>query len=351
MADQDAQLRRRRERDAAVAGWAPPPPDASRIATPHGDGLVFESTEPERTEEFLATAFGLPLKIKGDRDNYRFRLARLGSGPFQISTIDHTPTAEARADAMPDHLAVVRMHRGVRTNVDIDDHLSPGDVSLHAQPGHPVRTRLAAARYTAVFISTLAAADAAPIRPDDRLGPLRFDSLRPTHPAASRRWLQAVDYVTENLKSYPEAMSEPLLLGAATRLLAATLLTTFPNTWIAEPHHQDRIDATPTTLSRAIAFIDTNADADIGIVDIARACHVTIRAVQLAFRRHRETTPTAYLRRVRLERAHEQLRVANSHDDTTIRQVAARWGFADPSRFAALYRRTYAELPSDTLRT
>jgi transcriptional regulator GlxA family with amidase domain len=115
-------------------------------------------------------------------------------------------------------------------------------------------------------------------------------------------------------------------------------------------HHQDRVDATPTTLTRAIAFIDANPDLDIGVVDIARAAHVTVRAVQLAFRRHLDTTPMAYLRRVRLDRAHEQLRAASPDDGTTITQVAARWGYPDPSRFTARYRRAYGQPPSHTLR-
>jgi transcriptional regulator GlxA family with amidase domain len=116
-----------------------------------------------------------------------------------------------------------------------------------------------------------------------------------------------------------------------------------------EPHHQDRTDATPTALARAIAFIDINADIDISIIDIARAACVSVRAVQLAFRRNLDTTPTAYLRRVRLARAREALVAAGPQDGTTVTQTAARWGFADPSRFAAAYRIAYGELPSHTL--
>jgi transcriptional regulator GlxA family with amidase domain len=45
-----------------------------------------------------------------------------------------------------------------------------------------------------------------------------------------------------------------------------------------------------------MTFVDDNAHRDISITDIASAVHVTIRAAQLAFRRHLSTTPTAYLR-------------------------------------------------------
>ncbi len=318
---------------------------------PDDRGVVFESTDPARTEAFLAAAFGTTTKISGDHHNFWYQLSRLGSGPLQLNAVDHVATTEFRADPLPDALAVVRMRRGARTNLYLDDHLVPGDLSLHAQPGQPCHTRLTSSRYSAVVLPIHAAAEAARNRPEDeQRHQLRFHSLRPANPAAARRWLHAVDYVTTNLRAFPEAMSGSLLSGAATRLLAATLLTSFPNTWITEQHHQDRTDATPTTLARAIAFIDTNADLDITVVDIARVAHVSVRAVQLAFRRNLNSTPMAYLRRVRLERAHQELRAAKSHDDTNIARVAAQWGFADPSRFTALYRRTYGQLPSHTLR-
>ena len=54
--------------------------------------------------------------------------------------------------------------------------------------------------------------------------------------------------------------------------------------------------------------------------------------------------------RVRLDRAHEQLRHASPGEGASVTQIAAHWGFADSSRFAALYRATYGQLPSQTLR-
>ena len=143
-------------------------------------------------------------------------------------------------------------------------------------------------------------------------------------------------------------VAHPLVAGNAARLLVATALATFPNTALTEPTIEDRHDAHPATLRRAIAFIEGNADCDISVADIARAAHVTTRAVQLAFRRHLETTPSAYLRRLRLQHAHDQLREAVP-GTITVSAVAARWGFLNPSQFAAHYRTAFAELPSRTL--
>ena len=109
--------------------------------------------------------------------------------------------------------------------------------------------------------------------------------------------------------------------------------------------------ASPITLRRAVAFIDDNAELDLTVSDIARAASVTPRALQLAFRRHLDTTPLRHLRRVRLARAREDLLSATAGDGHTVTAIAYRWGFPSPSRFAEEYRATYGDLPSNTLRS
>ena len=133
------------------------------------------------------------------------------------------------------------------------------------------------------------------------------------------------------------------------RLLAATVLTAFPNTALTDPAIEDRRDAHPATLRRAVAFIDEHAHTDITTADITTAASVTIRAVQLAFRRHLDTTPTGYLRQVRLGHARHDLLAAHPVRDS-VTAVAYRWGFPSPSRFAAYYRAAYGVLPGNTLR-
>lgn len=69
-----------------------------------------------------------------------------------------------------------------------------------------------------------------------------------------------------------------------------------------------------------------------------------------SFRRHFGTTPTGFLRRVRLERAHQDLRAADPSSGDTVSAVAARWGFGHAARFTGCYREQYGVLPSRTLR-
>jgi transcriptional regulator GlxA family with amidase domain len=105
----------------------------------------------------------------------------------------------------------------------------------------------------------------------------------------------------------------------------------------------------PPMLRRATTFIHDNAHSDIGLADIAAALGVTPRSVQYMFRRHLGTTPLEYLRRVRLDRAHRDLKAADPSVDT-VTAIAGRWGFSHPGRFSVAYKQLFGTPPSQTLR-
>jgi transcriptional regulator GlxA family with amidase domain len=104
------------------------------------------------------------------------------------------------------------------------------------------------------------------------------------------------------------------------------------------------------TLERALEFVERRAGLDTHVADIAEMAGVTVRAVQLAFREHLDTTPTAYMRAIRLQHAHRQLLDSSPGDGITVSRTAVDWGFANPSRFAAYYRAAYGRPPGQTLR-
>jgi AraC-like DNA-binding protein len=181
----------------------------------------------------------------------------------------------------------------------------------------------------------------------DRRWPRVPLSVGPTREGA-QLWRAAARFV-DNLLNQQYAATAPLVVGPAIRLLGATVLDGFGAATDTTPTSVDRHDAHSETLRRAVAFIEAHPDLDLSVGDIGRAACVTPRAVQLAFRRHLDTTPMAYLRQVRLDRAHHELLVADP-GSTTIRTVAARWGFSSPAYFATAYRAMYGCRPSDTLR-
>lgn len=175
--------------------------------------------------------------------------------------------------------------------------------------------------------------------------PIAFIGYTPVSWRAGQLWRSTIEYA-QTLASQPDLT--PLVAAGAARLLAATALATFPNNAALEPTIEDRRDAHPRALRRAIEFIESEPDRPITVADIASAAYVTPRALQLAFRRHLDTTPMAYLRRVRLDRAHADLQAADPSEDTVM-SIAARWGFANAGRFAAHYKHAYGKAPYVTL--
>ncbi|MFG2267157.1 helix-turn-helix domain-containing protein [Streptomyces sp. NPDC048720] len=147
----------------------------------------------------------------------------------------------------------------------------------------------------------------------------------------------------------PGMADQPLVVSTAARRLAASVLSAFPDTATAAPPGADGADAHPAMLRRALAYIDDHAARPVTVAEIARAARVTVRGLQYAFRRHLDTTPLAHLRRVRLAHAHHDLLAADPADGATVTDIAARWGFHHPGRFASVYRGIYRRPPRVTL--
>jgi AraC-like DNA-binding protein len=232
------------------------------------------------------------------------------------------------------HLAAGRL---CYTSDGEERRLGAGDVFLTVHPDSP---------YTATAENPLASMVVLSQTVVDEVAEdVRFTGCRPLSSRAAAAWRSTCVLLHDEL--LPVFGSNPLVVANATRLLVATTLATFPNTGLVDPTAADRRDARPQALRRAMTFIEDNAASEITAADIARAARVSIRAMQLAFRRHLDTTPMAYLRSVRLSCAHRDLKAANG----SVTAIAARWGYARPSVFAAHYRAAYGVSPSQTLRS
>jgi AraC-like DNA-binding protein len=225
-----------------------------------------------------------------------------------------------------------------------------GDVYLASQPLHGRTSMFRGGEHEQVVIDPALISQVAETAPNRAPAAVRFTGYEAVSTQAAHMWKSSYAYVRDMALVRPGTAGHPLVAANMARLLAATALTTFPNDSLSEPTIQDGHDGSPATLRRAVAFIDEHAHEGITTADIAAAAYVTIRAVQLAFRRHMNCTPTAYLRRVRLDHAHRYL-IAADPERESVTAVAYRWGFTNLSRFAAAYREAYGTLPSHTLRS
>lgn len=309
----------------------------------------FVTTDPEEGRARVAEAYAdSRLTVHGCVEDFHFEQTRCDLGQMRLDTFGNSLVTDYVIEPL-EQVLLVRMLDG---SMDLETdgthrRLGPGDVALMARPDLDYASHLDGARMQLVgfdvdFFDSV-----------DGPGGVGRLGYAPLTPEQARPWVHAHDYVSRVVAD-PIGGSSPLVLGAAARLLAAATLTAFGAPEPAEDTSAlapwDRADATPATLRRAVAYLEANPDLDLGVTEVATACHVSVRALQLAFRRHLDTTPMAYLRAVRLDRVHAELRDADPDGDITVTQVAARWGVLGTGRFSAQYREAYGELPSDTLR-
>jgi AraC-like DNA-binding protein len=312
----------------------------------------FDTDEPEIAIEVLTEVYAdMALTLSDDDAAFRLALERFDAGPFHLDEMRIGARARFGFESEEEFFIgrVVEGRLGVREHGWSEDELfQPGEIALIGRPGVETETEVDSFAQKVTTLRAAAVREAAGLDPDAEL-PV-FTSPRPISPQRARTWRRARDFVSNMLEVDPDVAAAPLVIGSANRMLAGLLLATFPNRTTAPPLRRDDHDARrPGTVHRAIAFIESNADMDIDIGDIAAAAEVSRRAIQLAFRRHLDTTPTAYLRRVRLDFAHAEL-IAGSPAELTVTEVAYRWGFSSPSRFAERYRVAYGISPSETLR-
>jgi AraC-like DNA-binding protein len=179
---------------------------------------------------------------------------------------------------------------------------------------------------------------------------LRFESITPVSAAAGAQWARMALFICRQLITSGITEISPLVAHNMTRLAAATMLEAFPNTTMTASYIPGPGQVAPSAVRRAAAFMYAHAGRPVTVAEVAGAAGVSVRALQYAFRSHYGITPTGYLRRVRLERAHRLLQTADPAAGMTVAEAARRWGWANQAKFAAAYRAQYGVPPSHTLR-
>ncbi|MEV0248776.1 AraC family transcriptional regulator [Nocardia sp. NPDC050712] len=178
----------------------------------------------------------------------------------------------------------------------------------------------------------------------------RFTGLAPADPQRERFWSRLFDLTHHELTAGGSPVLTELVVQNLTRSLAAAALAVFPNTTM-DLHLQPGPGAVGSpALQRAVDYLHANPAQPITVSELAGHAGTSVRALQHAFQNHYDTTPLGYLRRLRLDRAHQDLCAAEPSDGLTVALVAARWGFSHQGRFAQLYTEKFGHSPKQDLR-
>ncbi len=104
----------------------------------------------------------------------------------------------------------------------------------------------------------------------------------------------------------------------------------------------------PKSVRTVLELLDAESEAVLTISELAAEAGISMRALELAFRKEFDTTPRDYVFQSRLRRAHEELTRA-APGATTVTDVAVKWGFGHVGRFARRYRESFGVNPSNAL--
>ena len=325
-------------------------------------------------ESFEATGGQLPVKrlslVTREESEATALIEQLYSGLRLRIAAQQTATDFAARSASVDSIRAERLRNAMRFtselepftalsagvvlngHVGLDDgrtalRLGRGDVLLHRMDT-PVTSEMVDMDVAMLTLPLEAVASLAETMTGIAPGDLRFTATTALTPELSRYFADVVTFIHRQLISTDVDTLSPLMAEQLLHLAASALLMTFPNTAMVLDRlpRPGRVPA--PVLRRAIAYIEEHADRALTVGGIARAVGVSPRALQAAFARE-GTTPMTYWRRERLQRAHDDLTTGDPTAGTTVAEVATRWGFGHPGRFARLYATAYGRSPSTTL--
>ncbi|MBZ6076462.1 AraC family transcriptional regulator [Microvirga puerhi] len=177
---------------------------------------------------------------------------------------------------------------------------------------------------------------------------LNLETCVPLGTGSGHSWLRTVQHASAEL-SYPD--SPIRYVPAAWQHLEHLLFTSF---LLGHRHNyseallQPQPAAVPFYVKRAEAYIEAYFAEPLSLADIASHAGISARSLQNGFQNFRGMTPMAFLRSVRLQKAHHTLRVADP-TVSTVAEIAFACGFTHMGEFGTAYRRTFGATPRQTL--
>lgn len=179
--------------------------------------------------------------------------------------------------------------------------------------------------------------------------PLEFETELSLTGAGGQSILHALRMIDAAAAQVDGPLGHPLAAQRLEQMLIQALL-------FAQPHNHTALLSRPSPaagrrpVSRAVELLRSDPGHPWTVAELAAEVSMSVRSLQEGFRRSLDTTPMAYLRGLRLERAHDELSAAEP-GTVSVTEVATRWGFVHLGRFAAAYSSAYGEPPSATLRS
>ncbi|MET0418085.1 MAG: AraC family transcriptional regulator [Actinoplanes sp.] len=292
---------------------------------------------------------GVELRMQSVAGRFTYREESVDLGPLLLSRMQYGAAVEIHLAPLTDLMFIAVVGGTVETRDGRERaRTGPGEVLLH-RTGRPLINNCQQFDLYTINLDSRLVTEAAIERTGIDPRDFRFDAMTPVSNELGTFWHNTTTHLYRLFTGPPEPLRSPLVIRAAVDLATSAALATFPNSAMTMSHRPEASPLPAGPVRRAVSFIETHPGEAVTTSQIADAARVTPRALQAAFRRHLDTTPMAYLRRTRLDRAHQDLLKADPTRGDTVAASAHRWGYLHTGRFAADYRAVYGRSPNDTL--
>jgi AraC-like DNA-binding protein len=313
----------------------------------------FRTRSPEQAIQLCETAY-YPhrLGLLGPSQGFGFAQRVTQVGPITVGDITYATDValgfdENRASyhvLVPLQGWLESQHRGQQLTS------TPVLAAIYRPDAEMVATRWpGGSRHLAVKIDQVAVDRALEILVDIPLdSPIPFDATLALQATAAQDWVRLLLMVHRQLACPDSLMRHSMVWDPLVDSLIHGLLL------VADHPYHDALAAPaapgrPAAVRDAMDIIEAGPHLPLTTSTLARQCHVSVRTLQQGFHRHLGMSPMAYVRVVRLRRAHRDLRSADPAHHT-VAAIAHRWGFTNLSRFAAAHKTMYGQTPLQVLR-
>lgn len=174
-----------------------------------------------------------------------------------------------------------------------------------------------------------------------------FKPSMATTKGAARTWMHLFGVLAREIFRPDTGLTQPLLAAPFVQSVIHALLLAADHPYRALLETQNT--AALQAIRPAVEIIEAEPHLPLTVASLARRCHISSRALHQGFIRDLGIPPMAYLRQVRLRRAHQELLAADPSVET-VTSIAMRWGYTNVGRFAAAHAARYGETPAATLR-
>ena len=175
---------------------------------------------------------------------------------------------------------------------------------------------------------------------------IRFDLAFDLTSAPGQALFATADFLYRELARPGGLGSMPSACSSVESALMTQLLMVVPSQ-LTPLLHQRNTTARRANIAAVVDHIDAHPQEATSTAALAARVGLSERALQAGFHEFVGMSPGAYQRRIRLDHVHEELLAGSPHSVT---EVAAKWQFFHPGRFASQYKERFGMLPSETVR-